>query len=54
MKKINLILILAFLITISLVSAGTLKVTSEHPFLINGEWIPAKELKIGDRLTEIN
>src|SRR3989344_6394562 len=54
MKKINLILILAFLITLSLVSAGTLKVTSEHPFLINGEWIPAKELKIGDRLTEIN
>ena len=54
MKKKRLIFVLVLLILSSLVSAGTLKVTSEHPFLINGEWIPASELKIGDRLTEIN
>lgn len=29
----------------------TLKVTEEHPFLIDSEWISAKELKVGDELT---
>ena len=54
MKKKGLLFVIVLLVLSSLVYAGTLKVTSEHPFLINGEWIPAKELKIGDRLTEIN
>ena len=54
MKKRGLIFIVSLLVLSSFVCAGTLKVTSEHPFLINGEWIPASELKIGDRLTEIN
>ena len=52
--KKQIIIFVLFLLTVSLVSAGTLRVTEEHPFLINGEWIPASELKIGDRLTEIN
>jgi hypothetical protein len=34
----------------SLVSAGSLRVTEEHPFLINGEWIPANQLVVGDIL----
>jgi len=54
MKKKGLLFVIVLLVLSSLVYAGTLKVTSEHPFLINGEWIPASELKIGDRLTEIN
>ena len=54
MKKRGILFVIVLLVLSSFVYAGTLKVTSEHPFLINGEWIPAKELKIGDRLTEIN
>ena len=26
------------------------KVTKEHPFYISGSWVPAKELKVGDKL----
>ena len=54
MKLKSILFVLLLVLMASLVSAGTLRVTEEHPFLINGEWIPAKELKIGDRLTEIN
>ncbi|MBM3247667.1 hypothetical protein FJZ17_03970 [Candidatus Pacearchaeota archaeon] len=35
-------------------SAGTLQVTTEHPFLVDGEWISASSLEIGDELTLIN
>ena len=54
MKKRGIIFVIVLLVLSSFVYAGTLKVTSEHPFLIDGQWIPAKELKVGDRLTEIN
>jgi len=50
-----LFLILFFSVFIlSFVSAGELKVTQEHPFLINGTWIDASELKVGDELTLAN
>jgi hypothetical protein len=55
-KILFLVLALAFiLISLSNFSqAGTLKVTEEHPFLINGTWIPASDLKVGDELTTID
>jgi len=50
----NLILITLFIglfvFLSSFASAGELKVTEEHPFLVNGEWISASELKVGDLL----
>lgn len=44
--------VLFLLINITFISAQkyTLKVTDEHPFFVNNEWIPAKELKVGDSL----
>jgi intein/homing endonuclease len=36
-----------------LTSAGTLMVTEEHPFLINGSWIGASDLKVGNLLNTI-
>ena len=33
---------------------GQLKVTIEHPFLKNGEWVPAQDLKKGDTITTKN
>ena len=33
---------------------GELKVTLEHPFLIDGEWIEASQLEAGDMLTTID
>jgi len=38
----------------SFVNAGTLQVTTEHPFLVNGEWIPASQLEVGDVLQTID
>jgi len=38
----------------NLQSSVELKVTSEHPFLINNSWIPAKDLKVGDELRTID
>ncbi|MDD5193846.1 MAG: polymorphic toxin-type HINT domain-containing protein [Candidatus Nanoarchaeia archaeon] len=37
-----------------LVFSQELKVTSEHPFLVHGNWIPAKELSVGDKLKTIS
>jgi hypothetical protein len=55
-KILFLVLALIFiLISLSNFSqAGILKVTEEHPFLINGSWIPASDLKVGDELTTID
>jgi len=39
---------------LNFISAGELKVTEEHPFLINGEWVSASDLKVGDELTLVN
>jgi hypothetical protein len=43
----SVIIIFLFL---PLISAGQLNVTQEHPFLINGSWIEAKDLREGDLL----
>ncbi len=53
MKRVILFLIL-FLFSFTFISAGELRVTEEHPFLINREWISAFELKVGDELTLVN
>jgi hypothetical protein len=45
-----LILFLGLLVSLAFVSAGELRVTEEHPFLINGTWISASQLKVGDIL----
>jgi hypothetical protein len=48
-------IILVFTLMIfSLVSAGNLKVTEEHPFLVNGEWISASQLVVGDTLSTVD
>ena len=47
-------ILLLLVISFTFVSAGELKVTQEHPFLINGSWIDASQLKIGDELTLSN
>ena len=58
MKKVLLLLLILVsffsFFAFSFVSAGTLQVTTEHPFLVNGEWIPASELEIGDVLQTID
>ncbi len=59
MKKIGgLVLTFAFLflliLSFSFISAGELQVTQEHPFLINGNWMPAKDLVVGDILQTSN
>ncbi|MBP7708384.1 hypothetical protein KA107_01765 [Candidatus Pacearchaeota archaeon] len=48
------ILLFFFLVSLTFISAGELKVTEEHPFLINGNWIDAKDLKVGDNLTTVD
>jgi len=58
------ILSLILLLALPLTYAQQLKVTSEHPFLVDNKWIPAKQLQVGDilktidgktaRITEIN
>jgi len=58
-KKSYVILLFLMLAVIGLVSAeissfdGELRVTDEHPFLVDGEWIPASELEIGDELQSL-
>lgn len=48
---------LSSLVSVNLVSAGEkyeLKVTLEHPFLINDEWVPASQLQVGDLMTTVD
>jgi len=52
--KNKLFFLFSFLLLTSFISAGELKVTQEHPFLINGSWIDASQLKVGDELTLVN
>lgn len=49
-----LIFFILFLIILNFVSASQLKVTQEHPFLINNKWVEAKQLQPGDLLTTID
>jgi len=52
MKKERLLFVLFFLVlSFGIISAGQLSVTEEHPFLVNGSWISASQLKVGDVLT---
>lgn len=50
---VNYSLLALFLLSLfsSFVSAGQLKVTNEHPFYVNGSWVTAGDLKVGDLLT---
>jgi len=54
MNKFIVFLVFLLLVLVSFISAGELRVTEEHPFLINGSWIDASQLKIGDELTLVN
>src|SRR3989344_9546933 len=49
-----LILLVSVISLASLIRADELQVTEEHPFLVNGAWIPAKELAVGDELLTID
>ncbi|MBR9704333.1 hypothetical protein GOV12_02895 [Candidatus Pacearchaeota archaeon] len=56
-KKCNITFIIVFIIIILFLqplNASTLKVTNEHPFLINNQWIPAKNLNPGDLITTVD
>jgi len=53
MKK-GVLFLLGLILFSNFVFAGELKVTNEHPFLINNVWIPAKQLIVGDLLTTID
>ena len=33
---------------------GVLKVTPNHPIYVNGKWLPAEEIRIGDKLQGVN
>ena len=47
---ILIIISLVFVSAFNIFNKNILKVTEEHPFLLNGKWIPASELKVGDKL----
>ncbi|MBR9705022.1 hypothetical protein GOV12_06435 [Candidatus Pacearchaeota archaeon] len=51
---IVILLVLTLFVNIMIISGGELKVTNEHPFLINGKWIEAKYLKVGNLITTID
>jgi len=53
MKRIILFLFFVILLSslcIAEPQIGQLKVTMEHPFYVNGEWVPFHELRVGDIL----
>ncbi|MBR9704674.1 hypothetical protein GOV12_04630 [Candidatus Pacearchaeota archaeon] len=56
-KKCSFTFIIVFIILILFtnpINAGTLKVTNEHPFLINNQWIDASDLVVGDLIKTID
>jgi len=53
MKKLSVFLLLFVVLTIPSY-AEQLKVTPEHPFYLDGEWVEASELKPGDKLKTID
>lgn len=58
MKKRALVFNLAVFILLAMglsypVLAGELRVTEEHPFLVEGNWISANQLRVGDELTTV-
>ena len=50
MKKEGILFALIILLMVNLIFAGELRVTQEHPFLVEGKWIPASALNVGDEL----
>jgi len=53
MKKLSVFL-LVFVVLVTFSYAEQLKVTPEHPFYLNGEWVEASELEVGDKLKTID
>ena len=53
-RLLFVLFLILFLLALPLVLAAQLKVTSEHPFLVNNEWISASDLKVGDKLSTID
>jgi len=53
MKKLSVFLIVFIALT-TFSYAEQLKVTKEHPFYLDGEWVEAKDLKPGDKLKTID
>ena len=53
-KKAVIIFLIGVLFYFSVISAGELHVTQEHPFLINKEWVPASSLEVGDELNTLD
>jgi len=53
MKKLSVFLLVFVVLTV-LSYAEQLKVTPEHPFYLDGKWVEASELKIGDKLKTID
>jgi len=53
-KFFSLFGLLFLILFSSLTLAGELKVTNEHPFLVNNQWIEASQLKVGNYLTTID
>jgi len=51
MRSLNKIfLFLSIILILNFFSASELKVTEEHLFLVDGKWIPASQLNVGDFL----
>jgi len=46
--------LILLLLVLPLIQAAQLKVTSEHPFLLDGNWVKASDLKVGDKLSTID
>lgn len=53
-RNMKIEVVIVVLIILSSVYASELKVTNNHPFLVNGTWIEASELNLEDELTMIN
>jgi len=50
MKKESILLVLIILFGTNLILAGELRVTQEHPFFVDGVWVQASDLQVGDEL----
>ena len=50
MKKAGILFALIILLMVNLIFAGELRVTQEHPFFVDDEWVTASDLQVGDEL----
>ena len=53
-KYFSLVMIIILSLQIITARTGILNVNTDHPFLINGKWIAASELKVGDSITTVD